>query len=196
MEKMENPRDSIRMEPSMMLLARRSLIVLLAAASLGGCAANVTRSIDAPPLPRPAGEAGRNVAMSLTRGESAQPAEDWAAFKEEWQTSMTAASSAAGARFSLLPDGSSTFAGPGVLLKTKVNDFRYVSQAKRYGLGVFTGNAHMDIEVEFVEQPGGRVLGKRQYSTTSSGGQGIFSAMSPKQVEAVSKQIVGEIAGR
>lgn len=177
--------------------ARRSLIVFLAATSLlAGCAANVTRSVDATPIVKPTGAAARNLAMSLTRGESVQSAEDWAAFKEEWQTSMTAACSAAGARFSLLPDGTSASAGAGVLLKTKVRDFRYVSQAKRYGLGVFAGNAHMDIEVEFVEMPGGRVLGRRQYSTTSSGGQGIFSAMTPKQVEAVSKEIVGEIAGR
>ena len=78
----------------------------------------------------------------------------------------------------------------------KVNDFRYVSQAERYGLGVMTGNAFMDVEAEFLELPQLRPFATRKFQTSSSAWQGIFSAMTPKQVEAVAKEIVNEVAGK
>mgnify|MGYP006206573815 FL=1 len=77
----------------------------------------------------------------------------------------------------------------------KVNDFRYVSQAKRYAVGVFAGNAFLDLDVEFVELPQLKTFANRKFQTSSSAWQGVFSAMTPKQVEAVSKEIMAEVAG-
>jgi len=41
--------------------------------------------------------------------------------------------------------------------------------------------------------PSGRVLGSRKYSTSSTAWQGIFSAMTSKQVQAISEEIVAEV---
>lgn len=120
---------------------------------------------------------------------------EWEAFKEAWQTSMSAAASTKQSTFTM-GDASRTRGEPIVVVKLKVNDFKYVSQAKRYGMGVFSGNAYMDGDAQFVEYPGEKVLGTRKYQTSSSAWQGIFSAMTPKQVEAVSKEIVNEVAGK
>jgi hypothetical protein len=38
------------------------------------------------------------------------------------------------------------------------------------------------------------MLGERTYDTSSTAWQGAFSAMTDKQVQAICKQIVGEVA--
>ncbi|MFT3820279.1 MAG: DUF4410 domain-containing protein [Rubrivivax sp.] len=93
----------------------------------------------------------------------------------------------------MLDEGASQVRDSSVLVQAKVHDFRYVSQAKRYAIGVFTGNASMDIEVDFIEMPSGRPLGTRKYSASSSALHGVFAAMTPKQVEAVAKEIMSEV---
>lgn len=134
--------------------------------------------------------------MEISAAGNLGSGENWDAFLEEWQTSMAAAASEKGLGFTMAKPGQAPVSTPAVLVRMKVNDFRYVSQAKRYGLGVFSGNAHMDVEVEFIELPQGVSRGKRKYQTSSSAWQGVFSAMTPKQVEAVSKEILTEVAGR
>jgi hypothetical protein len=120
---------------------------------------------------------------------------DWDAFIEEWQTSMTSAVAARGATFTMIKPGEQTPPEAAVLVKLKVNDFKYVSQAKRDTVGMFAGNAFMDVDVEYVDHPKGKALGKRKFQTSSSAWQGVFAAMTPKQVEAVAKEIVLEVAG-
>ena len=62
-------------------------------------------------------------------------------------------------------------------------------------VGVFAGNAFLDLDVEFVELPQLKTFANRKFQTSSSAWQGVFSAMTPKQVEAVSKEIMAEVAG-
>lgn len=82
---------------------------------------------------------------------------------------------------------------PGVLAVVKVQNFRYVSAAARVGMGVLGGDAHLNAEVSFYELPDKRLLGTRTYGTTTKFSEGIFSAASRKQVEAMTKEIVAEI---
>ncbi|MEX8518912.1 MAG: DUF4410 domain-containing protein [Leptothrix sp. (in: b-proteobacteria)] len=176
-----------------MSFSRRSLLPFLAASLLVGCAATVNRpSADTSQI-SPSISASKRIVLTLSGVNGFDSGPNWDAFKEEWQTSMTAATAAAGSSFTLAEHGDAVPTAPATLVKVRVNDFRYVSQAKRYTVGVFAGNAYMDLDVEFLETPSGRTLGMRKYSTSSSAWHGIFSAMTPKQVEAVSQEIVKEI---
>ena len=165
----------------------------LCAALLAGCAATVTQpGAPAARMEAPAAPAKQVIAV-LSSTAALQAHEDWAAFREEWQTAMSAATAQARMVFTLAADAGLASAEPATLLRIKVKDFRYVSQAKRFAVGVFSGNASMDVEVEFVELPSGRVFGTRNYALTSSAWQGVFAAMTPKQVQATADQIVAEL---
>jgi hypothetical protein len=173
-----------------------SAFVLTAAALLTGCAATVSRDVPPSTTATVASAAAKTLVMEVTAASNIAASEDWSALLEEWQTSMTAAASSKGVSFTLAKPGAAAPSGPAVLVKMKVNDFKYVSQAKRYAIGVFAGNAFMDLEVEFLELPQMKSFATRKFQTSSSAWQGVFSAMTPKQVEAVSKEIVGEVAGK
>ena len=179
-----------------MTLITRVLFPLLAAAVLTGCAATVNRASDEAPLIAAAPIATKRVVLEIKGPSGADSGADWDAFKEEWQTSLTAALAAQGATFTFSTSTEPAVSAAAILLKMQVNDYRYVSQAKRYAVGVFSGNASLDIEVEFIEIPSNKRLGKRKYAASSSALQGVFAAMTPKQVEAVAKEIVQVINTR
>src|SRR5690606_33370829 len=84
----------------------------------------------------------------------------------------------------------SSFDGPGTLVVVTVTDYRYVSTGARYGLGVMTGNARAEAEATFHVLPEQRLAGTREYSTSSTAWQGIFSAMTPKQLAAIAAQMI------
>jgi len=173
-----------------------SLAAVLVISLLSGCAATVART-DSPTTTIAASPAAtKSILLEVSPSDKVTTDDNWEAFLEEWQTSMTAAASNKGASFTLLKAGERPKQDAAVLVKMKVNDFKYVSQAKRYGMGIFSGNAFMDLDVEFLEYPQGKSLGTRKFQTTSSAWQGVFSAMTPKQVEAASKEIVEEVAGK
>jgi hypothetical protein len=178
-----------------MYLRRFALFLAIPLAlALAGCAATVNRdAANAAGLSAPA-PAARKIVLEMTGSEPMTQSADWNAFKEEWRTAMTAAASAKGASFAMgAPNPAAT--EPFVLVTLRVNDYRYLTQGTRFALGVMTGNAFMDLDAQFVEKPGDRVLGTRKFKTSSSAWEGIFSVMTPKQVEAVSQQIVGEVTG-
>ncbi len=171
-----------------------ALFTLALVTGLGGCAATVSRDAPATSAPSISTAASQQVFMEVAAAAGVGTNPDWDAFLEEWQTSMTAAASSKGARFALAKPGASPKGETAVLVRMTVNEFQYVSQAKRYAVGIFSGNASLDVDVEFIELPQGKSLGKRKFQTSSSAWQGVFAAMTPKQVEAVSKEIIGEIA--
>jgi hypothetical protein len=171
-------------------------LALATAAFLTGCAATVTRDAPASGTVLVSPAAARTVVLEIAGVGNIGAGEDWTAFLEEWQTSMAAAAASKGVSFTLAKPDVAMPAGPAVLVKMKVNDFRYVSQAKRYAIGVLAGNAFMDLDVEFVELPLLKTVGTRKFKTASSAWQGVFSAMTPKQVEAVSNEIISDVVGR
>ena len=66
----------------------------------------------------------------------------------------------------------------------------------RVGFGIVTGNAFIDADAAFIELPSKRSLGTRKYATTSSAWQGVFPAMTSKQVAALSTEIVQDLKKR
>lgn len=184
----------------------RLLCTLFCVATLTACAANVQRSTPPPePSTSSASSAARGAAGGVAAPSSVSrvgvvlvPAsgialdENWTAFRDEWRTSLANAASTHGVATTLLDSEPGAVAQNEVLVRVRVNDYRYVSQARRFGLGVMSGNAHMDLGVDYLGA-GKRSLGNRQFQTSSRAMQGIFSAMTPKQVATVVDEIVGDL---
>lgn len=173
-----------------------AVLVLVVSTLVAGCAATVTRDAPATGTTLVSPAAANTVVLEIAGAGNVGASEDWSAFLEEWQTSMSAAATSKGMNFTLAKPGAAAPAGPAVLVKMKVNDYRYVTQAKRYAIGVLAGNAFMDLAVEFIELPQSKTVGTRKFKTSSSAWQGIFSAMTPKQVEVVSSEIINDLVGR
>lgn len=171
-------------------------MVLVACVGLAGCAASVQRPtsvadrLDIPPV------ATEEIHLLVQTSPEHQRAEDWEAFRAEWRTAMASATSAAGRRFVYLDAMPAQFEGPGTLVVVNVNDYRYLSQGARLGLGVMTGNAYIDADATFYVLPQRTPVGTREYATTSTAWQGVFSAMTNKQVGAIAQEILAEIDGR
>jgi hypothetical protein len=176
--------------------------LLAVALSLGGCAATVTRGgegaaggVAAKPI-QPAAAATQKVAVVVTGTPTAQSGKGWADFRGEYRNAMAGAAAAANLQFAFFEGEVPAQPAGTTLVKIKVNDYRYLSTGARIGLGIFTGNAFVDSDVEFVELPANRVLGTRKYSTSSSAWQGVFSAMTDAQLKALSAEIVKDASAR
>jgi len=173
----------------------RNWVFALAALSLslGGCAANVKKDAAAAPLTI-GRESSKTIVLNIDGSKVATEAKDWEPFKGEWRAAMKAAANEAGASFSEQPGEPHSTGQPGTLVSIFVDDYRYISTGARYGFGIMTGNAFVDAKAKFSDLDSGRPFGERTYNTSSTAWQGIFSAMTAKQIEAICKEIVHEVA--
>lgn len=176
------------------------LILLLALPvflALGGCAATVssTATADAPALRAPA-VAVNKVALVITGKPAIERSADWQTFRAEWRTAFDTAAKTAGLSFAYFETEPASQPAGTTLVRISVNDYRYLTSGARYGFGVMTGNAFIDANAHFIEMPSRRPLGSRQYTTSSTAWQGIFSAMTDKQVAALSTEIVQDLKKR
>lgn len=172
------------------------LLALSALVALGGCAATVSQpGGTASTLQAPTAQTKR-VALLITGSPTARQSADWQTFRAEWRGAFEAAATSAGLGFAYFEADPPRQPAGTALVRISVNDYRYLSTGARYGFGAMTGNAFIDAQAEFVELPAGRRLGTRQYATSSSAWQGIFSAMTSKQVAALSTQIVQDVQRR
>jgi len=132
----------------------------------------------------------------ITGSPTIQASPDWHTFRAEWRTAFTAAAAAAAIQASYL-ESETPEPGPGtVLIRVTVNEYRYLTPGARFGFGIMTGNAFVDAEAEFIEFPAKRSIGKRKYGTSSSAWQGVFSAMTDKQVRALSDSMLQDLTRR
>ena len=181
----------------MRLAAVLSLTAVAALVALAGCAATVARvAPGAAAAPITVSQAAaKRIHLAVTPGPGVEAGADWTRLVADWQTSMAASAYGRGASFSLAQPGE-TPGGSGVLLRMQVNQFRYMTEGTRALVGVFGGNAHLDVDVTFVELPQGSTGGTRNYKASSSAWQGVLSAMTPKQVDAMAREIIAEIGVR
>ena len=168
------------------------LVLVVVLLGLGGCAANVKKSAEGTPL-HVAAESKKSIAMHLDGSKITTEAGDWIAFKGEWRAAMRKAADAHGIAYD--DDDSATHPSvrPGTLVEVYINDYRYISPGARYGFGIMTGNAYVDAKVRFSDLGSTASYGERKYDTTSTAWQGIFSAMTEKQVQAICKEMVDAI---
>jgi hypothetical protein len=163
---------------------------------LTGCAANVQRSGASVTTAVLSRDAKSKIVLVVRGSDAVAKSADWPLMREEWRAAMSQAAAAQGLAYADQPDPDKTprAAGAGTLVTVMVNDYRYVATGTRYGLGVFTGNAFVNSEVTFADFKTGRVVGSRKYDTSSSAMQGVFSAMTSKQVQGIATEIVKDVS--
>ena len=188
----------------MRLSSALSTSAVAAALLLSGCAATVQRPAPAAPgaatapaaapLNIPA-ESAKRVVLSVQLAPAHPKDAGWAAFRKEWVDITQQQAQAQGFQFSA-QDGEQPTGQPGTLMVVRVNDYRHVTVGQRMAFGIMTGNAFIDAKVEFRDLKTGALYGERSYNTTSSAWQGVFSAVTPKQLYAIADEVLGEIRRR
>jgi hypothetical protein len=161
---------------------------------LAGCAASVQRSDGTQSkIAVPANDA-KHVVLFVQGVKKASESKDWELLRTEWRTAIVAAAGERGITSTYWDTDQAATTETGTLVVINVNDYRYLSPGARYGFGIMTGNAYMDADASFYELPARKLLGSRKYNTSSTAWQGVFSAMTEKQVKAICDDIVREIA--
>jgi hypothetical protein len=173
----------------------RAPLALGLAAVIAGCAANVQKPAATAPLniePR----ASRNIVLNVSGSKAAAESADWEQMKGEWRAAFKSEATRTGAKLSFQEGEPKPTGEPGTLVAVFVNDYRYLSPGARFGFGVMTGNAYIDSKVRFLNLESGKSIGERVYNTSSSAWEGVFSAMTEKQVQAIAKETFDEIKPR
>lgn len=187
---------------------RFTTLLAACALTLGGCAATVDRAAPAPnttagtaatpaqqlPSMKIPAEAGKRLVLNM-RLDPKHTATDtgWPDFKKEWIDITKEQATGKGMAF-MAQDGEAKATGEqGTLVVVRISDYRHITVGKRMLLGVMTGNAYIDSKVEFRDLATGKLHGERAYNTSSSAWGGVFAAMTPKQIYALTDQIIGEI---
>lgn len=176
-------------------LTKRFALVV-SAILLAGCAANVQRpegeqaALQQPTAPL------KRLAVAVVADPAMPASSDWEAFRGEWRGAFTQAAADAGIGLAWVDAQPGPQPAGTTFARVVIRDYRYISAGSRYGFGAFTGNAHVNARADFTELPSGRRLGARDYTTASSAWQGIFAAMTAKQVQALAARIIEDARGR
>ena len=160
---------------------------------LTGCATTVQAPAPGPDRLAAPAVATTQVGLLVTGTPAMRAASGWPAFRAEWRDAFKTASAAAGLRMAYFETFPTEHLPGTVLVRIMVNDYRHVGSGMRWALGVITGNAFVDADVEFIELPSRRGLGSRRYSTLSSHWQGVLSAMTHKQLATLADAMVQEL---
>ena len=175
------------MNSSKILLALPCALVI---SMLSGCAASVkSGGTEALAIQD---SAKRNLVLNLQGTSKVQQNEDWPQLKQEWKEALQYEATQAGYRLSDA-QASSPSGQDGVGIKVNVTNFRYLTPGSRYGAGVMVGNAWINSSADFTDLKTGQLIGTRTYDTSSSAWEGVMSAMTQEQVEAIAKQIISDI---
>jgi Domain of unknown function (DUF4410) len=183
---------------------RFTTLLAVSALTLGGCAATVDRRAPAsgaaaapsqqqPSMKIPA-QAGKRLVLNMQLDPKLAATDSgWPDFKREWIDITKEQATGKGLAFTT-QDGEAKATGEqGTLVVVRINDYRYVTIAKRVMLGIMSGNAYIDSKVEFRDLATGKLHGERTYNTTSSAWGGVFAAVTPKQIYALADEIIDEI---
>lgn len=170
------------------------VLLVAAAIALTGCAASVNRPDGGVGTMTLTPRAAQKIVLTVQGSPQASASSDWETLRAQWRESMGVAAKAAGLGFSYVDSGLPGGQDAATHVKVIVSDYRYVSAGARFGLGVFTGNAFVVAQTEFLELPGHKLIGTRAYDTTSSAWQGVFAPMTGKQIDAICTEIVKEVA--
>jgi hypothetical protein len=178
-------------------MSTRLLPILLVAAALGGCAAAVKKgpADTVAALRVPPRSANLLVLTVAGSGRSASAA-DWEGFKQEWREAFAEQTRAAGMAFRMEEGQITAGRDDGVLVSVFVDDYRFIRPGTRFGLGIMTGNAYIESKIRFSDLKSGATFGEQTYNTSSSAWEGVFSAMTNKQVEAIARDAVRQVKGR
>lgn len=172
---------------------QKALIVLscaVALSMLGGCAAKVkSGGSDALAIPE---SAKQNLVVSIKGENQVEQNPDWNLLKRDWNNALAVEARQAGFNLTESPSVT-TGAEDGVGISINVSKFRYIEPGSRYVGGALVGNAWVFSRADFSDLKSGAPIGSRTYNTESSAWEGIASAMTQKQVQAIAKQLISDI---
>lgn len=148
----------------------------------------------APPVKVPA-TAKRKLVLALTGPQNVTEAGDWPEFKREWRETFADYAKQAGMAYVFSDAEPKPTGEDGTMLLVVVADYRIVSNAKRVLLGAMTGNAYIDARIQFTDLRDGASFGEQNYQVSSSAWGGVFSKVTPQQVESIAFNIFRDIFG-
>jgi hypothetical protein len=161
---------------------------------LAGCASTVKKQEEGTPVPVGAKAPGKNVVLNVTGSAETMSAKDWSGFKGIWNDECSDEFHEAEAQFSIQDGAPQPTGSAGTLVVVNVVDYRYVSIGARVMFGIMTGNAFINAQVAFRDLNTGDEWTTKTYDTKSSALQGVFAAMTTKQVRAMCHEILGEVS--
>jgi hypothetical protein len=167
-----------------------SLSCAIGVSLLSGCAASVkSGGTEALAIEE---SAKQNLVVNIQGNGKVQQNDDWIRLRQEWNEALKNEAARAGYRLT-----ENHVANPaekdGVGIKINVTNFRYITPGARYAAGVMVGNAWINSSADFSDLKSGRMIGTRTYDTSSSAWEGVMSAMTQEQVEAIAQQIITDI---
>ena len=171
------------------LICSLSLALLLA-----GCASTVKKQDGSAPVPVGIKAPGKNVVLNLTGSDTTTSAKDWTGFKGIWNDECSDEFHQAEAQFSMQDGAPRPMGSEGDLVVVNILDYRYVSIGARVAFGIMTGNAFINAQVGFRDLKTGQTWTTKTYDTKSSAWNGVFAAMTTKQVRAICHEILGEVS--
>ena len=136
---------------------------------------------------------GKNVVLNLTGSDVTTSAKDWNGFKGIWNDECSDEFHEAEAQFSMQDGVPQATGSEGALVVVNVVDYRYVSIGARVMFGIMTGNAFINAQVGFRDLKTGETWATKTYDTKSSAWNGVFAAMTTKQVRAMCHEILGQV---
>jgi hypothetical protein len=169
------------------------------AVMLGGCAATLDTStptnFPATAIKVPA-ESSKRLVLNLQLDAKHSKDSGWQTFRQEWVDIFQEQAKAKGVQFAV-QDGEAKATGEaGMLLSVHIDDYKHVTVGQRMMLGIMTGNAYINAKASFRDLSSGTAYGERHYNTSSSAGQGVFAPVTPKQLYAISEDVLSQMQGR
>ena len=135
----------------------------------------------------------RNVVLAMTGPKAIVESKDWGEFQREWRETFADHAKLAGAAYRFVDGEAQPTGMDGTILQVTVNDYRIMGVGMRLMLGIMAGNAYIDAKVRFLNLRDGAAFGEQQYNTSSSASGGVFSRVTPQQVDAIAGSIFVDV---
>lgn len=171
-----------------------AIMLASCAMALTGCAVRMEGAENHKPIAVGAA-ATKKVVLGIDGSAVATGADSWPKMKEAFQENCQEEAKTAGLQLAFQDGAARPTSEPGTLLALYINDFRYISTGMRLGIGIMSGNAFIDANTKFLDLQTGTPWGERPYTTRSSAMEGIGSAMTAKQAQAICKNMFDVVRG-
>lgn len=171
-----------------------AIMVASFAMALTGCAVRMEGAENQKPIAIGTA-AAKKVVLGIDGSDVATGADSWARMKEAFHEGCQEEATSAGLQLDFQDGAAHSTGEPGTLLAVYVHDFHYISTGLRLGIGIMSGNAFIDANTKFLDLQTGALWGERPYSTKSSAMEGIGSAMTARQAQAICKDMFNVVRG-
>jgi hypothetical protein len=173
---------------------RLAIVVASLSMALTGCAVRMEGAENYKPI-AVGSAAAKKVVLGIDGSEIATRADSWPKMRDAFHEGCQEEAKTAGLQLDFQDGAARPTGEPGTLLALYVNDFRYISTGMRMGIGIMSGNAFIYANTKFLDLQTGALWGERPYTTESSAMEGMGSAMTAKQAQAICKNMLDAVRG-